>query len=112
MTEFKRLDGRKPEEIRELKAKIGIVNNADGSAMFEMGDTIVIASIYGPMEVIPKFLEESDRAILEVNYQMLPFSTEERTKPGFSRRSIEISTIIKRLFENVIFFPNFFVFLV
>ncbi|OYT43252.1 MAG: exosome complex exonuclease Rrp41 [Candidatus Aenigmarchaeota archaeon ex4484_56] len=107
MTEFKRLDGRKPDEIRKLKAKIGIVDNADGSAMFEMGNTIAIATIYGPMEVVPKFLEESDKAVLEINYQMLPFSTDERTKPGFSRRNTEISTIIKRLFENVIFLKDF-----
>ena len=49
MTEkFKRPDGRKVDEMREIKAKVGIIPNADGSAMFSFGDTIAIAAVYGP----------------------------------------------------------------
>ena len=98
-----RIDGRKLDDMRPLSAKLGVVENAEGSAMFKMGDTIAIATVYGPMEVYPAFLEKADRAILEVNYQMLPFSTDERSRPGFSRRNVEISMLIKRVFENVIF---------
>ena len=45
---FKRKDGRKVDELREIKAKVGIIPNADGSAMFAFGDTIAIAAVYGP----------------------------------------------------------------
>ena len=44
MTTFKRPDGRKIDELREMEAKIGIVPNADGSAMFRFGDTIAVAA--------------------------------------------------------------------
>ncbi|MBN2094903.1 MAG: exosome complex exonuclease Rrp41 [Candidatus Aenigmarchaeota archaeon] len=101
-----RWDGRKLEELRPLSAKLKVVENADGSAMFKMGDTIAIASVHGPMEVYPAFLEKADRAILEVNYQMLPFSTDDRMRPGFSRRSVEISSLIKRVFESAIFLED------
>ncbi|MGC9310739.1 MAG: exosome complex exonuclease Rrp41 [Candidatus Aenigmatarchaeota archaeon] len=101
-----RFDGRKLEELRELKGNINPVKNADGSAMFRMGETIAIATVYGPMEVYPAFLEKGDRAIIEVNYQMLPFATDERNRPGFSRRNIEISTLIKRVFESAVFLED------
>jgi exosome complex component RRP41 len=102
----KRWDGRKLDELRKLSAELGIGSEAKGSAKFCMGDTIAIAYVYGPMEVIPKFLEDSKKAVLEVNYNMLPFSTEDRKRPGFSRRSAEISSVIKRVFENVIFLED------
>lgn len=37
--------------MRSISAKIGILPQVDGSAMFEMGNTRVIASLYGPREV-------------------------------------------------------------
>ena len=40
---FKRPDGRKPEELRQpLKAEVGVIKNADGSAMFQTGNTIAL----------------------------------------------------------------------
>jgi len=102
----RRLDNRKFDELRKLSAELNLNKEAAGSAMFSMGNTIAVATVYGPMEIFPKFLEEKDKAILEVNYNMLPFSTDERTRPKFSRRSIEISSVIKRVLENVIFLED------
>ena len=50
--EFKREDGRKFNELRKMKAKVGVVPNADGSALFSFGDTIAIADVYGPKKCI------------------------------------------------------------
>lgn len=36
-----RLDGRRPKEVRQLSAEIGVLQSADGSASFEMGNTKV-----------------------------------------------------------------------
>ncbi len=47
MSEFKRADGRANDEIRPIKAEIHVLKNADGSAYFEMGNTKVIAAVYG-----------------------------------------------------------------
>ncbi|MBI2057321.1 exosome complex exonuclease Rrp41 [Candidatus Pacearchaeota archaeon] len=41
MTEFKRPDGRKEDEMREIKAKVGIIPNADGNMnSFSVSDRI------------------------------------------------------------------------
>lgn len=36
-----RLDGRRPNELRQIKAELGVLQSADGSAIFEMGNTKV-----------------------------------------------------------------------
>lgn len=46
-----RTDGRRPNELRRLRCKIGVFTQADGSAYFEMGNTKVLAAVYGPHEV-------------------------------------------------------------
>jgi polyribonucleotide nucleotidyltransferase len=52
-----RLDGRKPDELRKIRCKLGILSSrADGSAYYEQGNTKVIATVYGPREVHFKIL--------------------------------------------------------
>ena len=46
-----RLDGRRPQELRGLTAKLGILPQMDGSALFELGNTRVLATVTGPHEV-------------------------------------------------------------
>lgn len=36
-----RQDGRRPKELRQLACQFGVLAKADGSAMFEMGNTKV-----------------------------------------------------------------------
>lgn len=91
----KRLDGRKIDELRPLSIKVGVVKNAEGSCELEMGETRVIAAVYGPREVLPRHLEESDKAYLSVYYDMAAFSTTDRCRPGPDRRSKEIAKIMR-----------------
>ena len=93
MSYTKRFDGRKADELRETSAKIGVVPNADGSAIFQQGDTIAIASVYGPKILHPKNQQNPEKGVLRVHYNMLSFSVGERIKPGVSRRSQEISKV-------------------
>ncbi len=80
-------------EIRKMSAKVGVIPNADGSAMFSFGDTIAIAAVYGPRLLHPQHMQDPSTAILRVNYDLLSFSVYERKKPGPSRRSQEISKV-------------------
>ena len=82
MTEIERPDGRKEDELREIKAKVGIIPNADGSAMFAFGDTIAIAAVYGPKKMHPQHKQDPERGTLRCNYSMISFSVTERIKPG------------------------------
>jgi exosome complex component RRP41 len=109
MTTFKRADGRKHDEFREIDAKIGVVKRADGSAMFKFGDSIAIAAVYGPRELIPKHMQNPEKALLRCHYDMISFSVNERKRPGPSRRSTEISHVTARALEPVLqldSFPN------
>lgn len=103
----KRLDGRKPFETREVEMKVGIIPNANGSAMVRFGKTTAIAAVYGPRLLLPKHLQEMDKAIIQCRYNMAPFSTDERIKPGTSRREMEISKVVRLALEPVLFLENY-----
>ena len=103
----KRLDGRKPNEIREIEMEIDVVPNANGSAKVRFGNTIAIAGVYGPRPLHPKHLQEPDKAILQCRYNMAPFSVDERKRPGPSRRAIEISKVTRLALEPAIFLKEY-----
>ena len=107
MAYTKRLDGRKFDEIRPIKAEIGIIPNADGSAMFAFGETVAIAAVYGPKPLHPQHMQDPEKGIIRCNYNMLPFSVTERAKPGPSRRSKEISMITENALSGVVDLKRF-----
>lgn len=99
-----RFDGREWNEIRKIIAKVGIVDNANGSAIFGFGDTLAFASVYirsGKMSL------GYEQGLLRVRYNMLTFSVPERRKPGLGRREIELSQVIKRALEPSILLEEF-----
>ncbi|MFQ5531313.1 MAG: exosome complex exonuclease Rrp41 [Candidatus Nanoarchaeia archaeon] len=107
--EFIRDDKRKFDEIRPMKAEVGVVSNADGSAMFSFGDTIAIAAVYGPKKMHPQHQQNPEKGTLRCTYNMLSFSVEDRIRPGPSRRSTEISHITKWALDPVVMldkYPN------
>ena len=92
----KRVDGRGFKDMRPMSAKVGIIARADGSAMFQIGDTVAYAAVYGPRELHPKFMQNPSTGILRCNYAMMPFSGHgSRVRPGTSRRAKEISMITR-----------------
>ncbi len=108
MSYTKRFDGRKANELRPMEAKVGVVKNADGSAMFKIGKTIAIAAVYGPRELRPQFLQNQTKGILRCNYNMLAFSgAGERVRPGPSRRSREISMITEKALSPVLILDDY-----
>jgi exosome complex component RRP41 len=104
---MKRADGRKNDELRPVKMKVGVLKHADGSALVTIGKTMALAAVYGPRELNPRHMQESDRAILQCNYTMAPFSTKERVRPGPSRRSVEISKVTREALEPALFLKDF-----
>ena len=57
-----RNDGRKPEEIRRMRIQIGALSSAGGgSALVEMGLTVVLATVRGPIECTRRSDELPDR---------------------------------------------------
>jgi len=104
-----RADGRAFDELRPIEAKVGIIPNADGSAMYKSGDTVAIAAVFGPRVLHPQHMQNPRKGILRVSYDMMSFSVYERKRPGPNRRSQEISKVIEWALENCVDleeFPN------
>jgi len=103
----KRLDGRKPDELRKIKIEVGVLHRAEGSCYLEWGDNKVLAAVYGPREAVPRHTQNPLRAIVNARYNMAAFSVDDRKRPGPDRRSREISKVISEALENVILLEKF-----
>jgi exosome complex component RRP41 len=90
-----RCDGRKVDETRNISIKAGVLKNANGSAYIEFGDNKILAGVFGPRDVHPKHMSDTDTGIIRCRYHMSPFSVTERKNPAPSRREIEIGKVIK-----------------
>ncbi|MCD6410100.1 MAG: exosome complex exonuclease Rrp41 [Candidatus Verstraetearchaeota archaeon] len=99
----RRADGRRLDQLREIKMEVSTLKNADGSACVAYGKTRVMVAVYGPRELHPKHLALPDRAILRCRYHMAPFSVEVRKSPAPSRREIELSKVIREALEPAVF---------
>lgn len=104
---FKRPDGRDILEMRPTEAKVGVVPNADGSAMFKSGKTIAIAAVYGPKKMHPQHQQDPRTGQLRCEYNMLSFSVSDRIRPGRNRRAMEISEITKWALEPALMLDKY-----
>ena len=103
----KRIDGRKPDELRSISIKAGVLHRAEGSCYLEWGGNKVMVAVYGPKEAIPRHTQNPLRAIVNARYNMAAFSVDDRKRPGPDRRSREISKVISEALENVILVEKF-----
>jgi exosome complex component RRP41 len=106
----KRIDGRGPEELRNIRIEAGVIPEADGSAFIEWGGNKILCGVHGPRECIPRHEASPYKSVLKCRYMMSPFaSLEEHGRSGPSRRGTELSKVIREAFENVVLleqFPN------
>jgi ribonuclease PH len=102
---MKRVDGRKPEEMRKVKIKTDYLKHADGSALVEMGNTRVLCA--ATIEnTVPPFLKGRGTGWVTAEYGMLPRSTLDRTpreshRGRVSGRTSEIQRLIGRSLRTV-----------
>jgi ribonuclease PH len=99
-TEFFREDGRRFDEIREVKIELNYIKWAEGSCLISLGDTRVIctASI---LNTVPAFAKEKGIGWIFAEYSMLPRSVDVRASRTQSGRSYEIQRIIGRALRAV-----------
>lgn len=104
-----RNDGRRPDEMRPMEAKVGVIKRATGSAWFKIGNTEAYAAVYGPRDLFPRFLKNPEEGLLRCHYNMMPFSSAgERIRPGSpSRRSREISLVMENALKPVLNLKDF-----
>ncbi len=102
-----RCDGRKIDETRKITIKAGVLKNANGSAYIEFGDNKILAGVFGPRDVHPKHMSDTDTGIIRCRYHMSPFSVTERKNPAPSRREIEIGKVIKEALKPAVILEKF-----
>ena len=94
-----RIDGRKNNELREIKFTHGFTKHALGSVLTEFGDTRVIVTASVDLKK-PKWMDENDnRGWITAEYSLLPASTNTRCKrerEKISGRTQEIQRLIGR----------------
>jgi len=103
----RRIDGRKYDELRQIRIEAGVLKRADGSAYMEWGGNKALAAVYGPREAHPRHIQNPTRAIVQCRYNMAAFSVSDRKRQGPDRRSVEISKIMSEALEHVVFTEQF-----
>lgn len=63
-----RPDKRSSNQIRPISIRLGVIDTADGSAEFALGETRVLASVHGPVGAKGR-LEQIDRTTVKVSVE-------------------------------------------
>ncbi|MDH3975463.1 MAG: ribonuclease PH [Deltaproteobacteria bacterium] len=100
-----RSDGRKRDEMRDVKITRGYLKHPEGSVLIEVGDTKVICTATVD-EGVPPFLRNKGVGWVTAEYSMLPRSTHSRSQREASRgkvggRTHEIQRLIGRALRSV-----------
>ncbi len=101
-----RNDGRRANQLRPVKITTNYIKHAEGSVLFELGETKVICTA-SVEERVPPFLKDSGRGWVTAEYAMLPRSTNTRiiresTRGKIGGRTHEIQRLIGRSLRTVV----------
>ena len=100
-----RADGRRADELREVRITPGFMPYAEGSALIELGRTRVVCTATLE-DRVPPFRRNTGQGWLTAEYSMLPRATQQRTqretgRGGPSGRTHEIQRLIGRSLRAV-----------
>ena len=102
----KRADGRKPDELRELSAKVQVLPRIHGSAIFNRGNTqaLSVATLGAPsLEQLIETAEGEESKRYLHHYSMPPYSVGETGRIGWpSRREVGHGALAERALLPVI----------
>lgn len=90
----KRLDGRRPDEIRPTVVETGFVTSAEGSSRVKMGATDVLVGV--KIEPGTPFPDTPDRGVLTTNAELVPMASPSFESGPPSPSSIELARVVDR----------------
>lgn len=101
-----RIDGRKNDQLRDVKITRNYTKYAEGSVYIEVGDTKVLCNV-SIEDKVPQFLKGSGEGWITAEYNMLPRATGTRKVRDISRlkidgRTMEIQRLIGRALRSVV----------
>ena len=95
-----RKNGRKFDELRDIKITKNYVSHPEGSVLVEFGNTKVICNATVENNV-PRFLKGQNMGWITAEYGMLPRSTNERMRREAKNRQSGRTMEIQRLIEDL-----------
>ncbi len=103
---YKRVDGRRPDEIRKVRIRPNYLKYAEGSVLIEGGNTQILCAVSVENKV-PFFLQDKGQGWITAEYSLLPRSTHTRTprestRGHLSGRTQEIQRLIGRALRAVV----------
>ncbi len=102
----KRIDGRGPDEIRQIDIDVSVLPRTHGSAIFKRGDTQVLSIVTLGAPSLEQLIEspEGEEAKHYIHhYYMPPYSVGETGRVGFpSRREIGHGALAEKAIEPVL----------
>lgn len=103
---MERYDGRRADQLREVKITPNYTRFAEGSVLIEMGETKVICTA-SVDEKVPPFLKGQNKGWVTAEYSMLPRATmirnqREASRGKISGRTNEIQRLIGRALRAVV----------
>lgn len=101
-----RPDGRKNDEIRDIKITRNFIRTAEGSVLISMGNTRIVCTATIE-DKVPPFLKDQKKGWITAEYSMLPRATKmrtirESTAGRISGRTHEIQRLIGRALRSVV----------
>lgn len=103
---MERVDGRRPDQLREVKITRHFTRYAEGSVLVETGNTRVICTATVE-DKVPNWLRGQGQGWITAEYSMLPRATHTRTpreaaKGKIGGRTMEIQRLIGRALRSVV----------
>ena len=106
MSETSRIDGRRLDQLRDVRIERGWLTQAEGSVLVSFGRTTVLCNA-SVTEGVPRWRKGSGLGWVTAEYEMLPRATNERSgresrKGKIGGRTHEISRLVGRSLRAVV----------
>jgi len=102
-----RLNGRFPQQLRDIRITRQYTKHAEGAVLVEFGDTKVLCTASVQSNNLPRFLKGKNQGWITAEYGMLPRSTHERMEREAAKgkqggRTLEIQRLIGRALRSMV----------
>ena len=92
--EARRIDGRRPDEVRPISIETNFIPQAEGSCRVKWGNTEVVVGV--KLEQGTPFPDTPDKGVLITNAEMIPMASPYFESGPPSQSSIELSRVVDR----------------
>jgi len=90
----KRLDGRRPDELRPITIQTNVVEKAEGSALVTMGGTKILAGIKS--DIGSPYSDRPKEGAFTVNAELLPLASTSFEPGPPDERGVELARVVDR----------------